>query len=250
MLTFRPVLALDTSTDIGSVAVGDGDRLLAETVLRVAAGHSAALLPAIEFTMRSAGLAPADLAGVVVGSGPGSFTGLRIGAATAKGIVHALGLPLWAYSGLLAAAAASWGGGRPVCALFDARRRDVYAACYRIGDSGKGRPEEFSAVETLLEPAALSLDELLDRFRGGEPPLFTGEGAVLHRAEIERELAAAVVPPHLGLPRASALLWLLRADPGRGGIEDPVGWEPDYVRASGAERIAAARAGGMSNAPQ
>ncbi len=243
-----PLLALDTSTDIGSVAVGEGERLLAEVVLRVGAGHSTALLPAIDFAMRSAGLAPRQLAGVVVGGGPGSFTGLRIGAATAKGMVHALEIPLWSYSGLLAAAAACWGAQRPVCALFDARRRDVYAACYRIGkrEEARGKRESTAsagaAVEVLLEPMAFSLDALLDRLRESDPlPLFTGEGAVLHREEIEQQIGAPVAPSQIGIPRASLLLWLQRAAPRLGQVEDPLGWEPAYVRAPGAERIAAAR---------
>ncbi len=227
-----PVLALDTSTEIGSVVVGEGERLLAEVVLRVGAGHSVALLPAIDFAMRSAGLSPADLTAVVVGGGPGSFTGLRIGAATAKGIVHARGLPLYAYSGLLAAAAGCWRVERPVCALFDARRRDVYAACYRFGGE--------RGIEEIFAPVALPVDHLIDHFRGRELPLFTGEAAALHRSEIERELGAPVAPPHLGIPRAAALLWLLGVAPERGGVNDPLAWEPEYVRASGAERIAAA----------
>ncbi|MEW5928258.1 MAG: tRNA (adenosine(37)-N6)-threonylcarbamoyltransferase complex dimerization subunit type 1 TsaB [Gemmatimonadota bacterium] len=225
-----PVLALDTSTSVGSVAVGVGDRLLAETALTVGSGHSSALLPAIDAALRSAGLAPGDLAAVVVGGGPGSFTGVRIAAATAKGIVHAAGIPLWAYSSLAAAAAGSWGADRPVCALFDARRRDVYAACYRFGPK----------VDEVMAPEALVLDELLERFRGGPPPLFTGEAAVIHREEIEREPGARVVPAHLAAPRASALLALLRAAPELGRVAEPAHWEPEYVRASGAERIAAA----------
>jgi tRNA threonylcarbamoyladenosine biosynthesis protein TsaB len=234
-----PLLALDTSTTAGSVAVGDGARILAEVSLGIAGQHSTALMPAIDAAVRWAGLTPRDLRGVVVGGGPGSFTGLRIGAATAKGMVAALGLPLWSYSGLLAAAA---GCALPraddipaICALFDARRRDVYAACYRFS------PAE--PVKEVFGPTAFSLDELLDRFRGGPAPIFTGEAALLHREELERELNAAVVPPHLAVPRASALLWLCRIAPEQGRVDDPAGWEPDYVRAAGAERIAAAREG-------
>lgn len=225
-----PVLALDTSTSVGSVAVGEGDRLLAEVLLTVGSGHSSALLPAVDRALRSAGLAPADLAAVVVGGGPGSFTGVRIAAATAKGIVHAAGIPLFAYSSLLAAAAGCWGADRPVCALFDARRRDVYAACYRFG----------AGVEEVMAPEALVLDEVLDRVRGGPPPLFTGEAAVIHRDEIERVPGARVVPAQLAAPRASALLALARAEPDAGRVAEPAHWEPEYVRASGAERIAAA----------
>jgi tRNA threonylcarbamoyladenosine biosynthesis protein TsaB len=215
---------------VGSVAVGEGDRLLAEILLTVGSGHSSALLPAVDRALRSAGLEAGELAGVAVGGGPGSFTGVRIAAATAKGIVHAAGVPMFAYSSLLAAAAGCWGADRPVCALFDARRRDVYAACYRFG----------AGVEVVMAPVALTLDEVLDRFRGGPSPLFTGEAAVIHREEIEREKGARVVPAQLATPRASALLALLRAEPAVGRVAEPAHWEPDYVRASGAERIAAA----------
>lgn len=227
-----PVLALDSSTAVGSVAIGHGDRLLAETVLRVGAGHSSALLPAVDAAVRSAGLKPQDLTAVVVGGGPGSFTGLRIGAATAKGMVRALRVPLFAYSGLLAVAAGHAGFRGPVCALFDARRRDVYAACYRF---------EARVIE-IFGPVALTVDEVVDRFRGGERPLFAGEAASLHETEIRRELGAEVVPELLAAPRASSLLWLHRIAPELGSIARPHEWEPEYVRASGAERIAAARA--------
>ena len=229
-----PVLALDSSTSTGSVAVGDERGILAEVVRNVAGGHSAALLPAIDQAMRAADLRPAELGAIVVGEGPGSFTGLRIAGATAKGMLQALRIPLFAYSGLLATAAAAWSASGPVCALFDARRRDVFAACYRF-DRGR-------SVEVLMEPAALSLDELIGRFAGeGEPPLFVGEGAGLHSQELRERLGASVGPPHLALPRASTLVWLALTQPRLGMIEDPSGWEPEYLRASGAERIAAAK---------
>ncbi|MDB4949637.1 MAG: tRNA N6-adenosine(37)-N6-threonylcarbamoyltransferase complex dimerization subunit TsaB, partial [Gemmatimonadetes bacterium] len=199
-----PVLALDSSAGVGSVAVGDGDRLLGEAVLNVGPGASSALLPAIDAVLRTAGLAPADLRGVVVAGGPGSFTGLRIAAATAKGLVAALGVPMFAYSGLLAAAAGHWGAGRPVCALFDARRRDVYLACYRFPTSPPGEggaPED--ALEEMVAPTAMTVDEVVARFRGQVPPLFTGEAAAIHGAELARELGAPVVPALLAAPRAS-----------------------------------------------
>lgn len=226
-----PRLALDTSTGTGSVAVEVDGRVRVEAMLEVGMGASAALLPAVDWALRTAGVRPEELAAVVVGGGPGSFTGVRIAAATAKGIVHALGIPLFAYSGLLAVAAGFAGTERRVCALFDARRRDVYSACYRF--SGEGVREE-------MAPIAEPLERLLERFRGGDPPLFAGEAATLHRDEIRGALGAAVAPAHLSVPRASGLLWAARLVPEWGRVVDPAGWEPCYVRASGAERIAAA----------
>jgi tRNA threonylcarbamoyladenosine biosynthesis protein TsaB len=234
-----PLLALDTSTSAGSVAVGDGGRVLCEITLGISGQHSTALMPAVDAAVRWAGLTPRDLRGVVVGGGPGSFTGLRIGAATAKGIVSTLGVPMWAYSGLLGAAAGCAVGGAEgavVCALFDARRRDVYAACYAFPDAdGESTVEEVWGVE------ALPLEQVLERVRGRGPVVFTGDGALQHAEEIRREASATVAPPHLALPRASSLLWLAARAPALGAVADPAGWEPEYVRASGAERIAADR---------
>lgn len=262
----RPFLAIDTSTALGSVAVGRGDRLLAEVVVGVSVRHSEALLPAIDFTLRSAGLEPADLGGVVVGGGPGSFTGVRVAGATAKGLVRVLGVPLYAYSGLLALAAgvgAGLGGrkespsatafpagcrdevvesageaGRteaggagasvgipPVCALFDARRAEVYAACYHFPGT---------TIEPLLEPTVQPLSIVLEELRGADP-VYVGDGALRYRAEIEAA-GGRVAPAFMAAPRGGALLWLADADPAGGLVEEPAGWEPEYLRGAGAER--------------
>lgn len=225
------MLALDTSTRMGSVGVGTADEVFAEVSVSVGAGHSSALMPAVDDVLRSAGLRAADLGGVVVGGGPGSFTGLRIAGATAKGIVHALDLPLYAFSSLLATAVQAASAPGPVCALFDARGRDVYAATYR-----------FTPVpETVAAPAVLTLDEVIGRYSNSEPAVFVGDGAVRHREELHRQLGARVLDAHFGWPRATALIWLSAVMPRVGLVSSPATWEPEYLRASGAERIAATR---------
>ena len=228
-----PVLALDSSSRGGSVAVGAGGRVLAERVLEPAAGASSLLMPAIDQAVRAAGLASRDLAAVAVGGGPGSFTGLRIAAATAKAIVRALGVPLFAYSGLMAAAATLRRDPRPVCALFDARNREVFAGCWRFAEDG---------VDELLAPAILRIDHVIERL-SGDGPRCTGDGAALHQAELETAFGAGSVIAHPDESPAAGLLWLARTVPERGRVADPAAWEPEYLRASGAERIAAARAG-------
>lgn len=240
-----PLLAIDTSMSTGSVAVGDGSRVLVEIMIGMLGQHSTALMPAVDAALRWAGVERSELRGVVVSGGPGSFTGLRIGAATAKGIVHALGLPLWSYDGLLVAAASIAAPGpdapQTVCALFDARRGTVFAAVYRFR-TVDGR----AAVEPVSGPEVTDLDQLLDRLRGTAPPLFTGDGALVYRDRIARSLGPTIAPAHLALPRASSLLWLASVAPARGFVEDPVAWEPEYLRPAGAERIAAQRASGGS----
>jgi tRNA threonylcarbamoyladenosine biosynthesis protein TsaB len=225
-------LALETSTPLGSVAVGGDGRVLAEAMVGVATRHSEALLPAVDFVLARAGLAPRELAGVVVGGGPGSFTGVRIAAATAKGLARALELPLLAYSGLAAVAAGIASPDRPVCALFDARRGQVYAACYAFGGW-----DRFDAV---LEPVAAPLEEVLERLAGvggaaGERLAYAGEGALRHRARIEAA-GGLVAPPYAAVPRAAALLWLAERWPERGRVAEAAAWEPEYLRGAGAER--------------
>jgi tRNA threonylcarbamoyladenosine biosynthesis protein TsaB len=214
-------VAIETATDHGSIAIGSGAGVVGEVSLGVRSRHAESLLPALEFLLRAGRLGRRDIEGIVVGAGPGSFTGVRVAAATARGLAHGLAVPLHAFSSL-AALALEDGAATPTCALFDARRGEVYAACYvRDGES--------DALRTLLEPDVLSVRELLRRVAGLDPR-YSGEGAVRYAAE----LGIASPPPRV--PRASGLLRLAAAQPGAGRIEDSAGWEPAYLRSSGAER--------------
>lgn len=224
-----PVLALDSSTRGGSVAVAVDGAVLIERVLPEEQGASGTLLPAADGALRECGLAPRDLRAVVVGGGPGSFTGLRIASATAKGMVRTLDIPLFVYSGLMGAAAARRGGERPVCALFDARNREVYAGCWRIGAE---------SARELFPIRAGGLDELMEEMAEVRP-LWTGEGAWLHAAALQEAFGGDAVAPVTGPSIAAGLIWLAATLPEAGHVADPAAWEPDYVRASGAERIAA-----------
>jgi tRNA threonylcarbamoyladenosine biosynthesis protein TsaB len=222
------LLAFDTSTRITSVALGDAAGVRAERTLGSQRSASEVLLPAIDAACAEAGVGPAEITGVVVGGGPGSFTGLRIAAATAKALCHSRGVPLWSYSGLAAVAMATAVGARPLCALFDARGGEVFCACYRFA----------GGWEELLAPTVMHLDALLERTAGWDP-LFAGEGAEVYRPQIERSRPGSLAPDHEAPPRASALLRLHALDPERGAVSDVALWEPEYLRSSGAERIAA-----------
>ena len=167
-------LAFDTSGPTGSVAVAKGGSVLARAVLREQGAHAASLVPAIQAVLAEAGIERGRLEGIVVGEGPGSFTGVRVAAATAKGLAHALGLPVRAVSSLAAAAFAAEVG--PVrYALFDARAERVYGGCWGVGSDH---------VEELVAPHAGELRDVL----AGEVPggaVFVGDGAEKHRAAIE-----------------------------------------------------------------
>jgi tRNA threonylcarbamoyladenosine biosynthesis protein TsaB len=228
-------IALETATPVGTVAVGRGDRVLAEVGLGVQTRHAESLVPALAMALELAGIDRAEVHEVVVGAGPGSFTGVRVAAATAKGLVAALGLPLLAYPSLLALAAGV-PSDRPVCALLDARRGEVYAGCWRVGAAG---------IETVLAPMVGPIADVVDATRTVSP-LFVGDGAIRYRDALltalggasatpvsAAVLAAPAIPAH---PRASVLLWLAEHHPDGARVGDVAGWQPSYVRGSSAER--------------
>lgn len=222
-------LAIETSTPLGSVAVGNGSSILAEVALGEKTRHSEELLPAIDFALRTARVQRAELERIVVGGGPGSFTGLRIAGATAKALATALEIPLFAYSGLAALAAGLAPVEKIVCALFDARRGEVYGACYRFPDAER--------VETVMEPAPRLLADMLGMM-DLETTVFVGDGA-LKNSELLNARGARIAPAHFATPRAAALLWLSDLLPKAGAVADIARWEPMYLRDSGAERMKA-----------
>ena len=159
-------LGVDTSTPAGSVAVLDSERLLGELNLVGGGHHQGRLLRSIDLLLDLAGL---DVSGVnllAVALGPGTFTGLRVGIATVKGIALALEIPAFGVSTLLAMGHRYLHRGLPVVPLIDAGRGEVYAALYRKGDGGilVGAPERSADPERLVA----SLPE--------EPVLFCGDG--------------------------------------------------------------------------
>ncbi|MBM4441185.1 MAG: tRNA (adenosine(37)-N6)-threonylcarbamoyltransferase complex dimerization subunit type 1 TsaB [Candidatus Rokubacteria bacterium] len=183
------VLAVDTSTMAGGVAVLDGERVIGESLLDVRTTHSERLMLAVDRALGDAGWPPASLDGFAVAVGPGSFTGLRIGLAAVKGLAFALGRPIAAVPTLDAMAAALPWASRPVCAVLDARRDEVYASLYRWDGAGMRREWEYLA----LSPAALAE-------RLTEPVIGVGDGVALVRSPwltparpVRRGPSAAVV---------------------------------------------------------
>ena len=222
------VLAVETSTLAGGVALIDGDRLVAEYLLDVSVTHSERLLGAIDTVMTDAGWAPADLQGLAVAVGPGSFTGLRVGLSTVKGLALALGIPVAAVPTLDAmAAAVSWTS-LPVCPVLHARRNEVYAALYRWDGEGFARESDYLTVT----PADLAA-------RLAEPTLLVGDGADAVSSSHARRLPA---PRRLPSPACVAVLG--RARLALGESVSAAGLTPLYLRPSEAElrrRVAASR---------
>jgi tRNA threonylcarbamoyladenosine biosynthesis protein TsaB len=238
------VLAIETSTTTGSVAVVFPDRLVAEITLDTRLSHGERLLGAIDRVLRDAGLAVADLAGIAVSAGPGSFTGLRVGLATAKGIAEAHPLRLAAVPTLeaLAFGAAPWasgaGSGMAVLAALDAKKEEVYGALFRW-DEARAR------FERLLEEGAFRPGDLARRVASAAegPIVLLGDGVTAYRGVFEGALGsrARFVPAPAHQPRAAWVGWLGLERFRRGEIVDPVTLAPRYCRPSEAELARARR---------
>ena len=217
-------LAFDTSGPRGSVAVRPASGDVTAVILGERGDHAARLVPAIDEALRLAGVGVDELAGIVVGEGPGSFTGVRVAAATAKALSGVLGVSLWPVSSLAGAAVATGVPG-PSYVLFDARGDRVYGACYALGEA---------SLETLNPPHGGELRDVLD----GDLPrecLFTGDGSLKHRGAIES--AGFEVLAASGVCLAEGLLRCIMLQPEVQTVEDVGAWEPRYVRTSSAERL-------------
>jgi len=185
------ILAVETATLATSVALLRGEVLVAEWTELDPRPHSERLLPAVDALLRGAGVALADVEGFAVSIGPGSFTGLRIGIATVKGLAFGSGRPVAAVPTLEALALGARDGSGPVVALLDARRGEVYAAI-------------FDATGAALGPdAVLTPDALAARLPPGTR-VVAGEGAEPAAAALAARLGekVRVLPPPAGLARA------------------------------------------------
>jgi tRNA threonylcarbamoyladenosine biosynthesis protein TsaB len=219
------LLTIDTSTSTCSVALTIGPRLAGEYLLQLDRTLTNRLLSCIDTLMRDASIKIADLDGFAVALGPGSFTGVRVGVATVKGLALAAAKPVVGFSSLAMLAANLPWSSHPVCPLFDARKKEVYAGIYRCN----GLPEPLSA-DAVLAPSAFL--EALDG-----PAIFIGEGAEKYRDLIiaSKGSDAIFAPWHLNQPRSSAGA-LLAAELFLAGKSIPLAeLNPTYIRPSEAE---------------
>ena len=220
------ILAVDTATKSCSVAITEEKTVLKELTADNGQTHSRHLLKMIHAVMQSTGLAMSRLDGFAVTRGPGSFTGLRIGISSIKGLALAVNKPVMGISSLEALAQQSGLESGRICAIIDARRGEVYAAFYQAAPAGVF-PE---SDEVVLPPHNLLMDI-------SHPCLFVGSGAKIYRDVITEKLGnhARFARPARHIIRAStvALLALKRFENGEvGKITELV---PQYIRKSDAE---------------
>jgi tRNA threonylcarbamoyladenosine biosynthesis protein TsaB len=221
------ILAVDTSTSLGSIALVEGLQVRAELSLNVSVTHNQRLLPGIHRLLANVSWTLESLDGLALGLGPGSFTGLRIGMSVMKGLAFASGKPLAGVPTLDALAAnvsiAPW----RICPILDARKGEVYTALYQ----GRGGFD----VERVTPYLVVKPERLVALIN--ERTVFLGDGLSRYGDYLAAELGDRMVraPDHLNVVYGSAIAWLAMARLQRGLREDLSACVPLYVRPSEAE---------------
>jgi tRNA threonylcarbamoyladenosine biosynthesis protein TsaB len=235
------LLGIDTATPVTNVAAGSESGPLAAAVIRRERGHAEDLVPAIRWILERSAIEPASIAGIAVGTGPGLFTGLRVGVATAKALAQSWRVPMVAVSSLDLLAFEHRLCDDLVCAVIDARRGEVFSAFYRQVPGGVLREGGFS----VWRPDRLAA-ELEAR---GERTLLVGDGALVHRQAFERlgdQLRFS--PEHGGYPSAEALVELALPRFAREEFTPPLNVHPIYVRQPDVDEGWRRKSGGLASA--
>jgi tRNA threonylcarbamoyladenosine biosynthesis protein TsaB len=217
-------LAIETATDRASVALGASAADAVERTIVGARRQAAELLPAIDALLRERRVGLAAVTSIVLSDGPGSFTGLRVGAAVAKALVQARELPLWIAPSLLVRARGVARPGETVLAVANALRGDLYAAAYRFGDG---------TIQEVLAPSVYRPAALVERRL--RPDRLVGEAPAVETRVLEEGLERRMITGDEGAPRARVLLGLPDEDGGAARVDPVEGWQPEYGRPAEAQ---------------
>ena len=223
------ILAFETTAKAGSVALMDGEKLLGESYQNTGLTHSQTLMVMAEDMLRSSGKTVSDVTAVAVAEGPGSFTGVRIGVAAAKGFAWGGELPCYGVSTLeaMAETLGIWQG--YVCPCMDARRSQVYNALFSVKNG---------EIERIQADRAISLAELGEELKTLEGPIFlVGDGSSLTYRTLKDTVPELVLPPeHRMHQRASGVALVAAKKIAAGEAGDANALTPNYLRLSQAER--------------
>lgn len=223
------LLSFETSAKAASVALTDGQRLLGESYQNTGMTHSQTLMVMAQDLLRQCGHSPADVTDVAVAAGPGSFTGVRIGVAAAKGFAWGKELPCYGVSTLETMARSLGVYEGYVCCAMDARRAQVYNAIFQAKNGELTR---------ISEDRAISLADLGEELTGLTGPIYVvGDGAELCHRTLSGELAGLILPPeHRRHQRAVGVALAAMAKIEAGEPGDAAALVPNYLRLSQAER--------------
>ena len=223
------ILAFETSAKVASAALLDGNKLLAESYQNTGMTHSQTLMVMAEDMLKQCGKTASDVDAVAVAEGPGSFTGVRIGVAAAKGFAWGREIPCYGVSTLEAMAESLGIYDGYVCPVMDARRSQVYNALFEV-NRGK--------IVRIREDRAISLDDLAEDVKNLEKPVFlVGDGSNLCYNTLLERVPALVLPPEHRMHQRAVGVGLIAARELTAGIPgDAASLTPNYLRLSQAER--------------
>lgn len=228
------ILGLDSSGLVAGVAVVENDVLLAEYMTNYKKTHSQTLLPMLDELRKMIELDMDTLDAIAISSGPGSFTGLRIGSATAKGLGLALGKPLVEVPTLEGLAWNLWGTDRLVCPMMDARRSQVYTAAYEFERRGEG-----FELACVIEQAPIDVVEMLEKLNAlSREVIFLGDGVPVYRSLIEEhcKVSYTFAPAGSSRQRAASVASLGAVYMRQGRTVSAAEHQPQYLRKSQAEQ--------------
>lgn len=223
------ILGIESSSLVASVAIVEDGVTMAEYSANFKKTHSQTLLPMIDEMVSLLGIDLSTIDAIAISGGPGSFTGLRIGSATAKGLGLALKRPLIHVPTLDGTAYNLFGASGLICPIMDARRNQVYTGIYRF-------EKDFQVV---MEQDAMDMGELIDKLNAmGERVIFLGDGVPVHEKRIAECMTVPydLAPAHVNRQRAAAIATLGARYFAEGKIQDAAEHGPDYLRKSQAER--------------
>ncbi len=222
------VLGIETSSTCGSVAVVQDRKVLGELFFNTGTKHSTKIVPSITNLLSTVGLDKADLEGIAVTSGPGSYTSLRIGISIAKGLAYSLDIPLIGISTLQCVAFNSIISPHLICSLIDARKGELYSALFRY-NTGE--------LERISEDQIVSIDYLCQAI--DEKTVLIGDGLYLYKSTFVDRINGLVLfaPEHLCYGRASSCA-ILGIDNFKKAKRDEVNTlVPKYIRQADAELL-------------
>ncbi len=224
------ILSIESSGQVASVAIASEDKILGEYSINHKKTHSETLLPMVDEVVRMTETKLEEIDAIAISKGPGSFTGLRIGSATAKGLGLALDKPIIPVPTVDGLAYNLWGNQSLICPLMDARRRQVYTGIYHFeGDTFVvDEAQKLCLIEEIVE----SINQK------GKPAVFLGDASVLHREFIEEHATVPVsfAPADRREQSAASIALLGKVLYEQGIFESAAAHKPDYLRASQAER--------------
>jgi len=228
------ILAIDSSSLTASVAIVEDDITIAEYTVNYKKTHSQTLLPMLDEIVKMTEQDLSTIDAIAVAAGPGSFTGLRIGSATVKGLAQALGKPVVSVPTVDGLAGNLYGTDKLVCPIMDARRNQTYTGLYEFA-----KKDETYAMNCIEEQCAVDVSDIIGKINAlGREVIFLGDGVPVFTDTIREQVKVpySFAPNSCNRQRAAVIGWIGMQLFAQGKAESAAAHAPEYLRLSQAER--------------